>query len=196
LIFRPKENKQDLIDSLDLEIDDHGRKSRILREEAKRKHQKAVDLTKEGFEDAAKRWLALHLLCKQLVNGIEKTMADLETARLQVLMQPERPPSQVLVKANDLLRKAAVEGERTQQAIGKMTYFTQVNVEQAVSELEGYGIKEKILDEEFQKLKGEAGVPISKTVEEAVKEEKLPEVPKETSKEEEAAKKEKEAEKG
>ena len=192
-MFRSRTNRQELIDALDLEIEEHSRRSKILGQEAEKCRQKAVELTKEGYDEAAKRWLAVHLLCKQLRNRIETTMADLQAARIQILMQPEKPPSQTLDKVNKLLRDSAVERERMQHAFARMSYLTQISVEQAVGELESYGIKETTLEQEFEKLKEEAGVPIAKE-EEEIKEEELPTVPRKVLTSEKTE--EKEVEKG
>lgn len=130
------------------------------------------------MDEAAKRWLAVSLLCKQLRSNIESMMADLESARIQLMMQPEHPTSQTLEKVNQLLRESATERERTLQAISRMSSITQIGMEQTLGELESYGIKEKTLDEEFKKLKTEVGVgePVERKIE--PEELKLPEVPK------------------
>jgi hypothetical protein len=175
-LFKSRTNRQELIDALDLEIEENSRRSKILGQEEEKCRQKAVELTKEGYDEAAKRWLAVHLLCKQLRNRIETTMADLQAARIQILMQPEKPPSQTLDKVNKLLRDSAVERERMQQAFARMSHLTQISVEQAVGELESYGIKETTLEHEFEKLKEEARVPVVKE-EEEIRGEELPKVP-------------------
>lgn len=144
------------------------------------------------MDEAAKRWLAVSLLCKQLRSNIESMMADLESARIQLMMQPEHPTSQTLEKVNQLLRESATERERTLQAISRMSSITQIGMEQTLGELESYGIKEKTLDEEFKKLKTEVGVsePVERKIE--PEELKLPEVPKkEVAKTREKSEKEK-----
>ena len=80
-----------------------------------------------------------------------------------------------------------------QHAFARMSYLTQISVEQAVGELESYGIKETTLEQEFEKLKEEAGVPIAKE-EEEIKEEELPTVPRKVLTSEKTE--EKEVEKG
>lgn len=193
-LFRPKANRQELLDSIDLEIEEHSKRSKTLRDVIEKYKRKAAELVSEGMDEAAKRWLAVSLLCKQLRNNIESIMADLESARVQLLMQSDHPTSQTLEKVNQILRESVTERERTIQAINRMSFITQVGMEQTLSELEGYGIKEKAIDEEFQKLKNDLKTP--QPIESKLETEKLglPEVPKKESTQK--AKKEEEAEKG
>lgn len=150
----------------------------MLKEESEKNRRKAEDLANEQMETAAKRRLAVYLLCKQLRSNVESVMADMDAARLQLLMQPDHPQSQTIERVNKLLRESATERERTTQAFSRMTDITQLGVEQTMGDLEGYGIKKEAIDNEFRKLKRETGntaVLISK--EETTSIEKLPEVP-------------------
>ena len=105
-------------------------------------------------------------------------MADMDAARLQLLMQPDRPQSQTIERVNKVLREAITERERTTQAFNRMSLITQVNVEQTMTELEGYGIKEKSLAEEFRKLKMETGGAVApEPSQEPVERADFPEVP-------------------
>lgn len=177
-------------------MEEHTKRSKVLRDASEKNRRKATELASEGMDEAAKRWLAVSLLCKQLRSSVEATMADIESARVQLLMQPDRPPSQTIERVNKVLRESATERERATQAFNRMSFITQVSVEQTMRELEGYGIKEKALNEEFQKLKQEAGVPsVAVGKEEEVGKIELPEVPKKEPETKPATKKEKEAEK-
>jgi hypothetical protein len=148
----------------------------VLKEESEKNRQKAADLAAEDMDEAAKRRLAVYLLCKQMRTKEESIMADLDAARLQMAMQSDRPTTQTIDKVNKALQDSVHEKERTAQAFSRMSFITQVNVEQSMNELEGYGIKPDNLESEFKKLKGivpEATVKPKKAPIKA----KLPEVP-------------------
>jgi crotonobetainyl-CoA:carnitine CoA-transferase CaiB-like acyl-CoA transferase len=165
------------LDALDLEIEEHQRRSRILKDESERNKQKAADLAEEDMEEAAKRRLAVYLLCKQLRTKEEAVMADLDAARLQMVMQTEHPTSQTIEKVNKALKESATERDKSAQAFNRMSYITQVNVEQTSSELEDYGIKQKNINDEFAKLKAKTVQPSPKIKEQIISESELPEVP-------------------
>ena len=150
-----------MLDTLDVEIGEHAKRSRLLKEESEKNRRKAVDLAEEEMDDAAKRRLAVYLLCKQLRSNEEAVMADLDAARLQLVIQPDHPTSQIIEKVNKALRESATERDKTAQAFNRMSFITQVNVEQSMTELEGYGIKEKSINEEFQKLKGKSKAQVA-----------------------------------
>ncbi|MCW4006384.1 MAG: hypothetical protein NWF04_07310 [Candidatus Bathyarchaeota archaeon] len=152
-MFKLKDNKKDLLDSLDIEISEHEKRSKILKEESAQNKQKAKALTEEDMTDAAKRRLAVYLLCKKLRNNEEAIMADLDAARLQLLMQPDHPTSETLEKVNKLLRDSASEKDKAVKALSHLSFITQVNLEQSMTELEGYGIEENAINTEFEKLK-------------------------------------------
>lgn len=173
-MFKLKENKSDLLDALDIEIAEHEKRSMVLKAESEQNRQKAKALTDEEMDDAAKRRLAVYLLCKKLRNSEEAIMADLDAARLQLLMQPDRPASDTLEKVNKLLRDSASEKEKTVQALSHLSFITQVNVEQSMTELEGFGIKENAINSEFEKLKTP---PCPPAQESTTASSNLPEVP-------------------
>jgi hypothetical protein len=176
-----QKTKRELLDVLDLEKQEAANRSKTLRDAIESNRRKAAELISEKMDDAAKRWLAGSLLFKQLRSEVEKTMADLEVARIQLATQPDRPSSQTLEKITKVLRESATEKERTSLAINRMSYITQVGVDQATSELEGYGVKDRELDEEFRRLKGKEGAASSEAEAEETDMAELPEVPKKKS---------------
>jgi hypothetical protein len=183
------------LDALDLEIEEHERRSRILKEESDKNKRRATDLAEEDMEDAAKRRLAVYLLCKQLRTKEEAVMADLDAARLQMAMQPDHPTSQMIEKVNKALRESATERDKAAQAFNRMSYITQVNVEQSSGELEDYGIKQKNINDEFEKLKGKTAQPQPKIKEPQISDRELPQVPVEEAEKPKAAGSEKVPEK-
>ncbi len=155
----------------------------MLKEESDKNKQKAADLAEEGMDEAAKRRLAVYLLCRQLRTKEEAVMADLDAARLQMVMQTDHPTGQTIEKVNKALRESVNEREKATQAFNRMSFLTQVNVEQSTSELEDYGIKKNTLEDEYRKLTGKKVEASSKV--KPIKN-RLPEVP--TSKQETEAK--------
>ncbi|MCW4018766.1 MAG: hypothetical protein NWF00_08855 [Candidatus Bathyarchaeota archaeon] len=166
-----------MLDALDLEIAEHAKRSRVLKEESEQNRRKAAELAEEEMDDAAKRRLAVYLLCKQLRNNEEAVMADLDAARLQLLMQPDHPTSQTIEKVNSSLRGSVTDRDKTVKALNNLSFITQVNVEQTMTELEGYGIQEKVISAEFAKLKGKSQPAVAKPETLAVVAAGLPEVP-------------------
>jgi hypothetical protein len=176
-LFKPKAvTKRELLDALELEIEAHTQRSRVLKEESDKNRQKAADLAAEDMDDAAKRRLAVYLLCKQLRTKEEAIMADLDAARLQMVMQTDHPTSQTIEKVNKVLQESVKEKDKTIQAFSRMSFITQVNVEQSMTELEDYGIKQDSVEGEFRKLKGIPDQATPKPKKTQVKA-KLPEVP-------------------
>ena len=167
-----------MLDTLDVEIEEHAKRSRLLKEESEKNRRKAVDLAEEEMDDTAKRRLAVYLLCKQLRSNEEAVMADLDAVHLQLVMQPDHPTSQIIEEVNKALRESAAESDKTAQAFNRMSFITQVNVEQSMTELEGYGIKEKSIIEEFQKLKGNSKTQVAvESTPQVTVENTLPQVP-------------------
>ncbi len=144
----------------------------MLKEESDKNKQKAADLAAEEMDEAAKRRLAVHLLCRQLRTKEEAIMADLDAARLQMSMQSDHPTSQTIEKVNKALRESVNERDKASQAFSRLSFITQVNVEQSMSELEDYGIKQGSVEEEYNKLTGKT-TPAKPKAAKA----KLPEVP-------------------
>lgn len=172
------------------------RKSRLLRDASEKSRLKALELVGESMDEAAKDQIANSLYFKQKRSDAEKFLAKCDRARIEVLMKPEIPPSRILDKINTLMRESVAEGERINAVLNRMSTITQVGMEQTKRELETYGIKEKQLDEEFKRLKEEAGLPVvTERKEEEIEETKFPNVPKKEPEAKPASKKEKEAEK-
>lgn len=104
-------------------------------------------------------------------------MADLDAARLQVIMQPEHPTSQTIDKVNKALKESATERDKAALAFNRMSFITQVGVEQSGVELEDFGIQQKSINEEFEKLKGKEAAPTPKAKAQSRGSKELPEVP-------------------
>lgn len=175
-------------------MEEHIRISRLLRDEIEKNRRKAAELAKEGMDKPAKQWLAVSLACKDRRNKIEAFMAHISSIRIELLTKPEHPPSKTLQQVSEMLRESATERERTTREFGRVSTLLQLSAEQAMSELESYGVKERVVNEEFQRLKEEAGMPLPAEGEE-IEEAALPEVPKERIETKAPSKKEKEAEK-
>ncbi len=184
------------MDALDLEIEEHTKKSRALKEESAKNKEKAAELAEEDMDDAAKRRLAVYLLCRQLRTREETVMADLDAARLQVIMQPEHLTSQTIDKVNKALKESATEKDKTAQAFNRMSFITQVGMEQSASELEDFGIHQKSINEEFEKLKGKQEPPAPKAKPQPIGENELPEVPAKEPEKKQATEEERIPEKG
>jgi hypothetical protein len=154
-LFGQKKNERELLDALDFQIEQHTKRSRALKEQANRNKQIAAELAEDDVEDAAKKRLAVYLLCKQFRNKEESIIADMEAAKLQLVMKADTQQADVIQEVNGKLQNLVAEGLKAEKDFNKMTSLTQVNVEQSMVESESYGLKEKSIEEEFRKLKGQ-----------------------------------------
>jgi len=138
-----------------LQIEEHTQKSNKLSVRSDENKEKATDLAKRGMEKAAKRRLALYLLCNQFLEKEESIIADLDTAKLQLEMQTENPESNTLLEVNKRLQESVAEGIKASQQFDRMTSIITAGADQRITEVEGYGVAQKSIDEEFRKLLGE-----------------------------------------
>jgi hypothetical protein len=196
LLFKPKANRQELLDKLDVEMEKQTKVSTMLKERAEKSHLKALDLASEEMEEAAKSRLALSLVCKQHRNHVEARMADMENTRIQLEMAEYELAAPLIERAYSVLREAATERERINSDLTKVSFLTQLGTEKTADQV-GYGIKDKTIDAEYAKLRREAGLSAegeSKESETAGKE--LPKVPDKAREMSSMTEKKKQAEKG
>jgi hypothetical protein len=177
-MFRSGPNKDNLIDQLDVQIEEYRRKSRLLRGEHRRFREESAELIEDGMERAAKKRFTSAVVCLRQREKIEDLISDLQTARLQLMMQSDRPTHVTLEGVNELLKKAQVEAQRSEKAIYNISAGIEIGLDEPDS-VETYGMMSTTLDDEFAKFKQERGLaaPSPQPKQEEVTETPFPTVP-------------------
>ena len=173
-MFRRKDEREELINKIDMMIALLTKQSRFLKEQYSVCYEQAERLAKEGIEDASKKWLAIALVCKKMRSNIESRIADLFASRTQILVSPPEEMSTVVAKANEILIRAERTREATERAMGQLVDITSIRVEPSTG-AEYYGVASDELDEAFKEMCERAGLRAAPKEAEALE---LPEVPK------------------
>jgi hypothetical protein len=159
-MFRSNPNKDTLVDQLDVQIEEYRRKSRLLRGEHKRFRTESAELIEDGMERAAKKRFTSAIVCLRQREKIEDLISDLQTARLQLMMQSDRPTHVTLEGVNELLKKAQVEAQRSEKAIYNISAGIEIGLDEPDT-IETYGFMSSTLDDEFAKFKQEQGFSVA-----------------------------------
>ena len=178
LVFKSSPKKEDLIDQLDMEIEEHRRVSNILKKAYSTIREEASELLEDSLDEAAKYRLKSALHYRKLRVDIENRITNLQTARWQVVAQTLRPTFTTLQNVGKLLRESRIDREKTLAEIESISPYLESDEITVLSET--FETEDQTLEQEFLKLKQEKDLV---KPEELRKEEPLefglPEVPKE-----------------
>ena len=177
-MFRSGPKKQELLDQMDVEIEEHRRLSRLLRKEFLRLREEAAELLEDGLENAAKGRLRFALYCRGLREKKENLITNLQTARIQMAVQPEHPPHRTLENVGKILRQSRNDRERVETEFERIFTHIDLEMEETTAGMETFGVQSATIDDELMKLKQEKGlIPSTEKIEEEPERIELPQPP-------------------
>ena len=177
-MFKSEPKRHELLDQMDVEIEEHRRLSRLLRKEFMRLREEAAELVEDGLENAAKSRLRFALYCRGLREKKENMITNLQTARIQLAIQPEHPPHRTLENVGKILRQSRNDRERAETEFERIFTHIDLEMEETTVGMEALGIQSGALDNELMKLKQEKGlIPSTEKIEEEPERIELPQPP-------------------
>ena len=188
MVMGRRRRPDELRDKIDMMIAELSKQSRLLKERCDVCYRQAEALAKEGIEEASKKWLAMTLVFRKMRSNIESQIADLFLVRTQLEITPPEEMGSVMTRAGEILVNSERVRETVGRAMSQLDVIIRAGVEGAAT-AGYYGVSSEELNKEFERMQEKIGLEAAERME-------LPEVPKEVTKEEEKAEREKAGDRG